>query len=264
MRDTLYKLASWNGALILAVLLFAFACGGNEEAPAEAPEPEAAPVEMMALDAAVLADETRPAEEVAQDAARQPIQVYSFFGVQPGMTVADVWPGAGYNMHLLSRLVGDGGAVHAVMGFYADGDYATLEAVRERVTAANLSNVSISNALTDVPADSVDVAIAVRNYHDAQNSGDGGPETVAQLFTIVKPGGVVGIVEVATDREGWDEETHRLNEQTVIDEFTAGGFVLEASTDMLRNPEDDHSTSGWEQGRHTMDRYVLKFRKPMN
>jgi predicted methyltransferase len=68
-------------------------------------------------------------------------------------------------------------------------------------------------------------------------------------------------VDVATDRPGWDKETHRLNEQVVIDEFTAHGFALEGSSDMLRNPNDDHSIMGFDEGRHTMDRYLLKFRK---
>jgi predicted methyltransferase len=30
---------------------------------------------------------------------------------------------------------------------------------------------------------------------------------------------------------------------------------------MLRNPDDDHSITGFDEGRHTMDRYLLKFRK---
>jgi predicted methyltransferase len=79
---------------------------------------------------------------------------------------------------------------------------------------------------------------------------------------MMKPGGVVGIVEAATDREGWDQETHRLNEAVVIEDFTAAGFELVETSGMLRNPADDHSTSGFDEGRHTVDRYLLKFRKP--
>jgi len=254
------------GPLVIALLIFAAACGGAAEEPA--PEPEAAAVEPAAetivLDAAALADETRPADEVAQDEYRKPLELYGFFGLEPGMTVADVWPGAGYNMHLLSRFVGDEGSVFGIMGFYADGQYATLEGVQQRVVDAGLNNVTIVNTFADVADDSRDFAVAVRNYHDAANFGDGRPATVEQLYRIVKPGGVVGIVEVATDREGWDEETHRLNEQVVVDEFLAGGFELEARSDMLANPEDDYSAAGFDTGRHMSDRYVLKFRKAAN
>ena len=259
-----------SGVLALALLVLAAACGGAAEEPAASPEstPEAAVVEVGgetgSLDASALADATRPADEVAQDPYRKPLELYGFFGVEPGMAVADVWPGAGYNMHLLSRFVGDEGSVHAIMGFYAEGQYATLEGVQQRVADAGLSNVTIVNTFADVPDNTLDFAVAVRNYHDAANFGDGRPATVEQLHRIVKPGGVVGIVEVATDREGWDEETHRLNEQVVIDEFTAGGFELEARSDMLANPNDDHSASDFDTGRHMSDRYVLKFRKAAN
>ena len=70
------------------------------------------------------------------------------------------------------------------------------------------------------------------------------------------------IVEVATPNEGWDQPVHRLNKQVVIDDFTAGGFELVEESDMLANPDDDYSVDGFEQGRWTTDRYVLKFRKP--
>jgi len=249
------------GMAALAFVVATAGCAASEDAPAPAPaektapEPEANPAD------AILADPTRPAEEVAQDADRKALEVYEFLGVEPGMTVADVWTGGGYNTHLLSRAVGDG-QVTAVLGFYAEGQFATADALAQRVTEASLDNVEIVSALTDVMPNSVDVAVAVRNYHDAQQFGDGRPATVAQLFAMTKPGGIVGIIDVAAAVEGWDEDTHRLGEQAVIADFEAGGFELVDSSDILRNPNDDHSTSGFDVGRHTMDRYLLKFRKP--
>lgn len=242
---------------VLGVALVAIGCAAAEDA---AEEP-AAEEPMEEAPASVLDDPTRPAEEVAQDGSRMALEAYEFLGVEPGMTVADVWASAGYNTHLLSRTVGDGQVV-SILGFYAEGQFATAEALAQRVVDAELNNVEIVNAITDVAPDSVDVAIAVRNFHDADEYGDGRTETVAQLFAMTKPGGIVGIIDVATPHEGWHEDTHRLNEQAVIDDFTAGGFELVDSSDMLRNPADDHSTSGFETGRHMADRYLLKFRKP--
>ena len=100
--------------------------------------------------------------------------------------------------------------------------------------------------------------VSIRNYHDAKPPRD---QLLNELYDALKPGGIIGIVDVATDHPGWDEDTHRLNEQVVIDEFTANGFTFEGSSDMLRNPDDDHSIRGFDEGRHTMDRYLLKFRK---
>ena len=115
-------------------------------------------------------------------------------------------------------------------------------------------------------SESVDVAVAVRNYHDVEWVF---PEMtradqLAQFFRIVKPGGFVGIVEVATPNEGWDNATHRLNKQVVIDDFTGAGFELVGDSDLLAVPGDDYTVDGFAEGRHTTDRYVLKFRKPGN
>lgn len=230
----------------------------------------AAPMLGQTLDPAILDDPARPAEERAEDADRRVLEVYGFWGVAPGMTVADVFPGAGYNTHVLSRAVGPEGKVYGVLGFYEGLSFQEDvppydERYRERVAAAALENVEIVSDLADVPAGSVDVAVLVRNYHDVGwvFEDTSRPETVQALWNMLRPGGIVGIVEVATDREGWDAETHRLNETVVIEDFTSGNFELAARSDMLANPDDDHSTTGFQEGRHTMDRYLLEFVKPV-
>ena len=215
-------------------------------------------VKPVALDHTVLEDAKRPKEERAQDDSRKAIDVYTFMGVQPGMTVADLWPGGGYNTHLLSRLMGNSGRVYCMMGFYGSGRYDMLDKIKTRIVEAELNNVEVFDKPSDLPLGSIDVMVSIRNYHDAKPPRD---QLLKELYDALKPGGIIGIVDVATDHPSWDDDTHRLNEQVVIDEFTANGFTLEGSSDMLRNPDDDHSISGFTEGRHTMDRYLLKFRK---
>jgi predicted methyltransferase len=48
----------------------------------------------------------RPATDKNLDAGRQPEQMLAFFGIEPGMKVADLWAGTGYTTELLSRTVG--------------------------------------------------------------------------------------------------------------------------------------------------------------
>ena len=174
-----------------------------------------------------------------------------------GMTVADLWPGGGYNMHILSLLMGEKGKVFCMMGVQED-RYQLTEVIDERVAKADLKNVEVFYLPSDLPKNSIDVMVAVRNYHDHDTPRN---QLLADLRVALKPDGIVGIVEVATDRPGWDEETHRLNEKVVIEEFTSNGFTLEASSDILRNPDDDYSIRGFDEGRYNMDRYLLKFRK---
>lgn len=230
-----------------------------------------APVAAQGLDPAVLDDPARPEDERAQDAGRKVLEVYGWLGIEPGMTVADVFPGGGYNTHVMSRVVGPEGKVYGVLGFYEgltfdEGETPYDERYGARVAEAGLDNVEIVSDFDDVPEGTVDVAVSVRSYHDVEwvMEGTSREETVEGLYRMMKPGGVVGIVEVATDRPGWDEETHRLNEAVVVEDFETGGFELAARSDMLANPDDDHSTTGFEQGRHTMDRYLLKFVKPVD
>lgn len=54
-----------------------------------------------------------------------------------------------------------------------------------------------------------------------------------------------------------------IDPDIVIEEIEAAGFVLEASSDILRNPDDDHSLNMADpQVRGKSDRFVLRFRKP--
>ena len=262
--------AAPRSLLLAGVATTMIACGPTNS-PSASVEPAAAlPPDsvLTVLDRSVLDDPTRPAAERAEDEDRKPIDVYEWLGMQLGMTVADLWPGKGYNSHLMSRLMGADGKVLSVLGFYGlDVEYSTRESLRQRIRDHGLSNVEMLSELKDMKAESVDLMLAVRNYHDiGRGPGPTRSEAVAEMYRSLKPGGVVGIVEVASDKPGWDPETHRLNEQVVIDEFTAGGFELSARSEMLANSADDRSTSGFEEGtwegRYDTDRYLLKFTKP--
>jgi predicted methyltransferase len=220
------------------------------------------------LSRAVLADPGRPGNEREQDEARKPLKLYDWLGIRPGMAVADMWPGGGYNAHLLSLLLGEQGRVVAVWDWYGTDvfgpDYNKRPEFQARVDQLGLANMTMAAEFSDVPDNSIDVALTVRNYHDLWMVEDWKPLSfVREIYRFVKPGGVVGVVEVATPHEGFHKDTHRLNEQTVVDHFTSVGFELAGRSNMLANPDDDHTTQGF-PNRHLADQYVLKFRKPVS
>jgi len=208
----------------------------------------------------VLNDDTRPNHEKKQDSFRKALEVYSFLGIKEDMVVADIDPGSGYNTHLLSRIVKNNGKVICILNTHGGGDmpYDLRKIIKKRIKKANLSNVHIFRKINEVPKNLIDVVVCVRNYHDNKPPRN---EFLSHLYSIIKPNGIVGIVEVATNKTGWDESTHRLNKKVVIDEFESNGFKLLDESDILRNTKDNYSTSGFDVGRYKMDRYLLKFIK---
>ena len=88
-----------------------------------------------------------------------------------------------------------------------------------------------------------------------------------QLYAAMKPGAVVGIIDHAanpgSDTREVVEKLHRIDPAVVRADFERAGFVLEAESDLLRNPADDRTTNVFDDPiRGRTDRFVFKFRKP--
>ena len=220
------------------------------------------------LDRAALDHPSRTEDDRYRDTGFKPIEVYSFLGIEPEMTVADIWPGGGYHTHLLSLLMADEGKVLSVLGpLYVDSDYEpwVREKLTERIDAGQLTNVEVIGPLDDVADESIDVMITVRNYHDL---GDKEERTAVLpgLMKKLKPGGVIGVIEAYTPKEGIDEPFHRINEDLVIEEFTAAGFVLAERSNVLLNEKDTYDFDGREEDapihRYFIHRFVHKYQKP--
>ncbi len=249
-------------SMALAVAIALPACQGGTETR------RAAVQAAGKLDRAVLAHASRSDDDRYRDEGFKPIEVYGFLGIEPGMTVADVWPGRGYHTHLLSLLMGERGKVLSVLGpLYLQSEYEerVRSALKERIEAGRLENVEVVGPLSDVPDNSVDVMITVRNYHDLGDR-DARTAVLPDLMRALKPGGVLGVVEAYTPKKGVDEPFHRINEDLVIEEITSAGFQLVDRSDVLYNPDDTYDFDGREEDapihRYYIHRFVHKYRKP--
>lgn len=224
---------------------------------------------------AVVAHPDRTEADRARDAGRKPAQVMEFFGIEPGMQVLDLFSGGGYYTELLSRVVGPEGQVVA----HTNSAYAQFvgdEAVN-RYADDRLPNVSVlvaENNELDIGTEVFDATMMILAYHDiyyvAPNYGwpkIDGPLLLAEVYTGLKPGGVLAIVDHYAEA-GAPRETgntlHRVDPGIVIDEVEAAGFVLDGKSDVLRNTEDDHTKNMADPSvRGKTDRFVLRFRKPV-
>lgn len=242
--------------LVPFLVAFALAACGGEPAETESETPpdttEAVAEEDTAAAAAAGEEVPNRAGETARDAGSRPREVFDFVGIERGDAVADIFAGTGYNTYLLSERVGPDGRV------YAQGYRPGLVSRIERGDLADAGNVVLVDSLSELPAGELDHAIIVRGYHLFE---DPAPLFDA-LHRTLEPGGTIGVVEVRLGQpRGHDMETHRMGEQTVIDQFTEAGFEYLGASEVLRNPEDDH-TGFWEGRRHLSDRMLLKFAEP--
>jgi len=220
------------------------------------------------------ANEGRTEADRARDAGRKPAEVLEFFGIQPGMTVLDMYSGGGYYTEMLSHIVGPEGSViahtnQAYAGFV--GEEATNRYANNRL--GNVEILMAENNELALPNASFDAIMMVLAYHDIYyvDPDNGwpeidGPRFVETLYNGLRPGGILAVVDHSA-APGSPSETgntlHRIDPDIVTAELEAAGFVLEAKSDVLRNMDDDHSVNmGAPEVRGKTDRFVFRFRKP--
>jgi predicted methyltransferase len=220
--------------------------------------------------AAALDTSDRSEADRARDAARKPAVVLSIVGVEPGMTVIDLMAAGGWYTEVLSIAVGPDGTVYAqnppMMLKFRDG--ANDKALTARLADERLKNVVRKDgALGEigVASESVDIAFTALNFHDTYNFGgaEAASTQLDAIFAILKPGGVLGLVDHAGDADTDLVKLHRMRRQVAIDLATEAGFVVEAESNALAHPEDDRTQMVFGPIRGKTDRFVLKLRKPV-
>jgi len=264
-----------KSAFLLSFLVFFVVACGQSTTPPAAQAPAAAPAHVDAsVYAAAVANPARSAADRERDAGRQPAAVLEFFGIAPGMNVLDMFSGGGYYTEILASVVGDSGHVVAQL------NSAYLNFVGDEVKARyaenrlpNVSELMAENNELQLDANQFDAIILILAYHDTYwiSPENGWPEIDrpalnAELFAALKPGGVLGVIDHQAI-PGSPGETggtvHRIDRDIVVGELQQAGFALEAESDLLRNPEDDHTKGVFDpEIRGRTDRFMLRFRKP--
>jgi predicted methyltransferase len=240
--------------------------------PAATSTTEAAPIPEAQIPADITAainSPERPAADKALDAGRRPDQILAFYGIKPGMKVADIFAGGGYMTELYARIVGPTGTVYSQNGPFPEKFKKIEDAWNERLKEPALKNVvKISKPfdapdLLPVPPDSLDAVIIHLNYHDMVGLKLDRENVNAAVFKALKPGGIYGIVDHSAKPGAGDTQTttlHRIDEDFLIKDVEKAGFKLYGASSALRHPEDDRT---WYVFKHRgeTDRFMLKFVK---
>jgi predicted methyltransferase len=241
-------------------------------APVAAAIAETAPIPAAQIPADVSAainSPERPAADKALDAGRRPDQIMTFYGIKPGMKVADIFAGGGYMTELFARIVGPSGTVYSQNGPFPAQFKKTEDIWNERLKEPALKNVvKVSKPfdapdLLPVPPDSLDAVIIHLNYHDLVGFKLNRENVNAAVFKALKPGGIYGIVDHSAKPGSGDTATttlHRIDEDFLIKDVEKAGFRLSAASSALRHPEDDRTWLVFKHRGET-DRFMLKFTK---
>ncbi|WP_439566812.1 class I SAM-dependent methyltransferase [Sphingopyxis sp.] len=236
--------------------------------------------------AAAVAAPTRTPANLARDQYRHPAETLAFFGVKPGDTVVELWPGGGWYSEILAPLTKSGGGTLYVAAPWERGlnrfkekqaaDAATYGAVK-------LAEFPSAGANPKVPDGSADVVLTFRNVHNWRFDGaDNTANAFKQIFAMLKPGGTLGVVEHRlneSDDAAKEEKSGYMKESSIIAFAEAAGFKLAEKSEINANPKD---TKDYEKGVWTLppslregevdrakyvaigesDRMTLKFVKP--
>lgn len=216
--------------------------------------------------AAAVADPSRPAEDRVRDSTRKPVEVLSFAGIRPGMTVAELGSGGGYYTRLLASAVGPRGKVLAIVTAAQRLRSSGMNALKSIIEAyPNVSIVDIDGYAQMILPTKVDVFWTTENYHDFHN---GPTADVAGLDRAVLnnlKGGGTFYVEDHSSVPGAGlaaaSKLHRMDEDIAKSELKDAGFILSAESDVLRNPRDNRAGSNSESGHFVTDRFMLRMTK---
>ncbi len=281
------------GSLSLMLVLCLGGCAGDKpvEDSVLSDSREASLMDADSSLTAAIAGPQRTLAFVERDGYRHPQQTLQFFQVTPESTVVEIWPGLGWYTEILAPYLAPSGRFYAAH-FPAETPVAYFRKYQQQFAdklaadpvygATRLSEFHPPSGVSAGPAGSATHVLTFRNVHNWMKAGYGQP-AFDEFFRLLRPGGVLGVVE------------HRAKPGTSLEQMISSGYVtqahvellarragftLEESSEINANPADngEHPAGVWslpptlrlgEEGRQRYlaigesDRMTLRFRKPL-
>lgn len=211
-------------------------------------------------------NDKRPAKQRERDQYRRPFETLTFCGVEPDMTVVEIWPGGqgGWYRKIIEPLINEGG-----------GSYTPVA-----------SRSAFPGHVEGVPYGEADMVFVFR-AHGFMIYDEPAQTHVDAVYSMLKPGGVLCIVDHAGD-ENIPQDPKGANGYVNESHFKMlaenAGFELIAASEHNRNLKDtkDHPRGVWslppslsgslpltEERKYYLeigesDRFTHKYLKPVN
>ena len=210
---------------------------------------------------AVLA--AQPEETQARYAFRHPAETLEFFDIAPGSTVVEALPGGGWYSKLLAPYLGPEGVLIGVdythsmfplFGFFTEEQLKKRENWQQDWVAGTAEwgiengaaiSAFVFGSMPEEARGTADAMLFIRALHNlARFEKDGGYLTTAlqNAYDVLKPGGVVGVVQHQAPADAPDEwaagQAGYLKADFVIERMQAAGFEYVGSSDVNINEKD--------------------------
>lgn len=197
----------------------------------------------------------RSDENIQRNQYRHPAQTLEFFGLQPQMSVLEIWPGHGWYTEILAPFLKDQGKLTLAQFRRNDGSLKDDRSIFWAKVSERLAQRIADNAdyfgepevielepplFYPQQNEQFDMVLTFRNAHIWNEDGNLF-STLQSIFAALKPGGVLGMVEHRAARlsdisssavEGY------LDESYVIQAAELAGFTLVESSELNANPAD--------------------------
>lgn len=237
-------------------------------------------------------------ENRARDEWRHPLETLSFFGVRPDMTIVEVLPGnGGWYTQILNPLSAEQGRLIGVtypenlwLQMFSSWNEDSYERYGADITQMgrymNIEGVDSAQPIIGYTIDNIpdeengqaDAVLIFRALHHLFRFEQPLVDTaLSEVFDVLAPGGVVGVVQHRApedaDAEFANGNNGYLKQSDVIAAFERAGFVLEEASEINGNPNDPADGFVWRLPPSTTDnpdtmaigesdRMTLRFRKP--
>jgi len=209
----------------------------------------------------ILAGDHREPANAARDPFRHPKETLLFMGINPSMTVVEVWPGGGWWTEVLAPLLRERGKYYAAYivtdapgmpQFLRDREKAfdAMLAAKPDVYDKVVKTKLLAPKWSDMaPAGSADMVLTFRNVHNWAKAGNADAMFNA-FFDVLKPGGILGVKDHrAKPGTPFQQQIDSgyMTEEWVIAAAEKAGFKLEEKSEINANPKDtkDHPSGVW-------------------
>jgi predicted methyltransferase len=195
----------------------------------------------------------RSAEHKHRDQYRHPEQTLAFFDVREDMTVVEVWPGKGWYTEILAPYLRGKGKLYAAHfspdnqgTYFKDSLKAYLDKLHKQPKLYDKVEVTVLQPPKQVqiaPEGSADRVLTFRNVHNWMKN-DQAAAVFSAMFTALKPGGILGIVEHRGSPIRVQDPkavSGYVTEDYIISLARKAGFEFLAKSEINANPKDTKS-----------------------